>query len=360
MTLLGPIAALLIFILLIFLVAICITIGYSAKKYKDTEKATARKEACHSIFSIFGIMLLFGLTWVFGAFTIRGEGPDYFMYLFVGFNSIQGLFVFIFFVVFAKETHDLWMQTCGCKRRKKRKTLTSAITGVVPPKPQRVGLDANAERLRAMEEMDLGMRLTMNSWDVMYVMPQNQFDVLLSSPSKLGGSRQQSEPVEEEKAVGRSRLSTSSHGDGDNSQSEPSPTASPYSSPSLRPRALRPSSLQRKSQSVDYSRTFSTDSAQNAMECMSITDSGILMDKGKSSPSLPLHGNLQSGSTPHHHVHSISGIGYVSAGSSMENLSQNEADCLANKSEPITLAPTLRPRAIPNEYARVDVDNICQ
>lgn len=347
-TLVGPIGALLVFTLVIFLVAICIVIGYSTSRFKGSKKASKRKGACRSIFGILGVMFLFGLTWVFGAFTIRG-GPHYFIYLFVGFNSLQGVFVFIFFAVFAKETLDLWLQTCGCKQKKKRLTLTSAITGVVPLKPQRTVLDTNADRLKVMEEIDLEKRLTMNSWDIMYVPPQNQVDAVLHSGNSPKQSREWSQgqgellrelnppPARSSATPGSLQQISCSLEPGSNFQSvPPSPPCH---------------------DSSDYSPIHSIDSAQ----CMSTADSGILMDKGgKSTPSPPPQGKLQhpqSGSTPRH-VHSVSGIGYISADSSMEVLPQREEDCCYTNKEPIMLAPNLRPRAVPNEYARVDVDNM--
>jgi len=88
---------------------------------------------------------------------------------------------------------------------------------------------------------------------------------------------------------------------------------------------------------------------------MSTADSGILMDNKKTTPSptrtTPLH--------HHHHVHSVSGIGYVSAESSLETLPQREEDCyVKSKSENIEIAPKLIPRAVPNDYSRVHVENL--
>lgn len=318
-------------------------------------------------------MLLFGLTWVFGAFTIRG-GPDYFKYLFVGFNSLQGLFVFVFFVVLAKETQDLWLQTCGCKERKKREKLLTAITGIAPPKRDRLGLDENADRLKPMEEETIEARLGMTTFDITYAVQPTQFDILLNSDRSFVAGE-----VEEEPTLPRASEEPCEQGEGSQwdleqgeylqgsleqrglSEKEALEKQFDFSSaPELHSRYHESSLLNEGSFcSTARSPTHSLDSAQNA-EIMSTADSGILMDKVKYSRSSLLQDlqHPQSGSTPQH-THSVSGIGYISAGSSMETLPQREEDCYMHKGEPITLAPSLRPRAVPNEYATINVENPC-
>lgn len=368
--LLGPIGAVLCLSVVIFLVAICTIIAYSTKHYKDTKKASKRRGACRSIFSNLGVMSLFGLTWVFGAFTIRG-GPDYFKYLFVGFNSLQGLFVFIFFVVLAKETQSLWLQTCGCKQKKRRKSLISAVTGIVPPKPQRMGLDEDADRLRAMEEMDQDMRLGMTSWDIMFV-PQSQ--PVVPAAGTTTPARPETAGSEQEQVGRMSSPQRSPDMEDLESNLESTLTLNLESNRAMREASsldlnLECNMLRHGSSMLSRdtgilsgcSPTHSLDSTQNASEYMSIADSGILMDKMKNSPTPPPQDEFQhpqSGSTSRH-IHSVSGIGYVSADSSMEALPQGEEDCyyVERRSEPIKLAPSLRPRAILNEYTRVDTDN---
>lgn len=366
---LGPIAALLVVTLVIFLIATCIIIGYSTKRFKGSKKASKRRGACRSIFSILGVMVLFGLAWVFGAFTIRGS-PDYFKYLFVGFTSLQGLFVFIFFVVLAKETQDVWLQTCGCKERKKREKLLTAITGIAPRKRDRLGLDENADRLKPMEEDSVEVRLGMTTFDITYAVQPTQFDITLHS-NRVGEVEEQQtlprtrdEPSEQERAGSQGTYEEEMEKDALKRQfdsmselgiQQPDHSSRDllHGSSSLTEGSLYSTAI---TSSPGHSPTHSVDSAQNA-DIMSTADSGILLDKGKNSPTQELQ-HPQSGSTPQH-THSVSGIGYVSAESSMETLPQQEEDCFRAKGEPITLAPSLRPRAIPNEYATINVDNQC-
>ena len=77
------------------------------------------------MFSLCGIMILFGFSWAFAAFTVKGAS-EVFQFLFVVFNSLQGFFIFLFFVVFAKEARKLWLRLCGCKKRKKYHVTSSS------------------------------------------------------------------------------------------------------------------------------------------------------------------------------------------------------------------------------------------
>ena len=62
-------------------------------------------------------MFLFGLTWVFAAFTIE-DGSVTFQILFVIFNAFQGFFIFVFFCVFSRDARELWKETLSCGRYK--------------------------------------------------------------------------------------------------------------------------------------------------------------------------------------------------------------------------------------------------
>lgn len=55
----------------------------------------------------FGLVSLFGLTWLF-AFLAIGGASIIFQWLFTIFNSLQGLFIFICYCVLNKEVQDTW------------------------------------------------------------------------------------------------------------------------------------------------------------------------------------------------------------------------------------------------------------
>ena len=61
-------------------------------------------------------MTLFGLSWLFGALTVR-EASVAFQFLFAIFNSFQGFFIFLFFCVLGSEARELWIQLI-CRGRK--------------------------------------------------------------------------------------------------------------------------------------------------------------------------------------------------------------------------------------------------
>ena len=66
----------------------------SGNKVTSDKKTTGCQQAKQGI----AIMVLLGLTWLFGILAI-GDAKMAFQYLFCIFNSLQGLFVFVFFVV---------------------------------------------------------------------------------------------------------------------------------------------------------------------------------------------------------------------------------------------------------------------
>ena len=71
-------------------------------------------------------MVLFGLTWLFAAFTIL-EATIAFQFIFAILNSLQGFFIFLFYCVIAKDTRMMWssvlLRLCG---KGKARDITSA------------------------------------------------------------------------------------------------------------------------------------------------------------------------------------------------------------------------------------------
>jgi hypothetical protein len=89
------------------------------------------KTALRLTVSIIGVMVLFGLTWLFGALTVTVQGVRLpFQFLFAFFASFQGFFIFVFFNVLSKEIRDLWKEALCCGRyTPTQKTKTSnAVT----------------------------------------------------------------------------------------------------------------------------------------------------------------------------------------------------------------------------------------
>lgn len=117
---LVPILATLVFNCTIFVLVIRVLIKHSQKKFGNKNKKDKKtvENVKRLLISIFGIMFLFGLTWLFGALTIS-DASLAFQFLFAIFNSLQGFFIFVFFCVLGKEARELWLQFL-CRGRKIR------------------------------------------------------------------------------------------------------------------------------------------------------------------------------------------------------------------------------------------------
>ena len=118
---LGPIFAILLFNIVIFVMVVTVLIKQARKKMGSNDRAN-RQKVIRIMISIMGLMALFGLTWVFAAFTVSVASTA-FQLLFAIFNSLQGFFIFLFFCVFGREGRELWLKVLCCGRK---------IPGIVP------------------------------------------------------------------------------------------------------------------------------------------------------------------------------------------------------------------------------------
>ena len=126
---LGPILALVLLNTIVFVLVIRVLVKHSARKLKDANISKKLQGTFKTLISIMSIMFMFGLQWLFGALTIA-QASLAFQWLFVIFSTLQGFFLFLFFVVLGKETRDEWLNvfTCG-KRKKGRKRGPSVSQG---------------------------------------------------------------------------------------------------------------------------------------------------------------------------------------------------------------------------------------
>ena len=77
------------------------------------------------LLSFTGIMVLFGLTWVFAVFTFISEpGVSYtIQFFFAFFNAFQGFFIFIFFVILSSDSRAAWKSLlCPWLNKKEQQT----------------------------------------------------------------------------------------------------------------------------------------------------------------------------------------------------------------------------------------------
>lgn len=106
----GPILALIAFNTVLFVIVIrVVLINAFSRKIVDLKNDARVRKTLRMLFSIVSIMLMFGIQWLFGAFTI-GEASIAFQWLFVIFSTFQGFVLFLFFVGLNKEARDEWLR----------------------------------------------------------------------------------------------------------------------------------------------------------------------------------------------------------------------------------------------------------
>ena len=123
---LGPILALVLFNMVVFVLVLRVLIKHCLRKVEDMEKMKKVQGTFKTFISIVSISFMFGLQWVFGAFTIA-EASLAFQWLFVIFSTLQGFFLFLFFCVFTQDAREEWLNliTCGRRKKGKRGVITS-------------------------------------------------------------------------------------------------------------------------------------------------------------------------------------------------------------------------------------------
>lgn len=88
---------------------IAVLIKHGRRKTLGRQENSANyKTTLRLMISTGSIMVLFGLTWVFAAFTVR-DASIAFQFLFAIFNSLQGFFIFLFYCVVSKDARMLWI-----------------------------------------------------------------------------------------------------------------------------------------------------------------------------------------------------------------------------------------------------------
>ena len=95
-----------------------------AKDDKKVMKATLK-----TLVSLVSVMLMFGLSWLFGALSVS-QAAIVFQWLFVIFNTTQGFWLFVFFCVIGNDAREEWKKLLSCYRYKggKKSTVGSSIS----------------------------------------------------------------------------------------------------------------------------------------------------------------------------------------------------------------------------------------
>ena len=123
---LVPVLLILIFNIVMYVLILRSLVSHVVQKNKRLGKSSMTpSEAIKMLMSFTGIMVLFGLTWVFAVFTFISEpGVSYtIQFFFAFFNAFQGFFIFIFFVILSSDSRDAWrLLLCPCFRKDKPHT----------------------------------------------------------------------------------------------------------------------------------------------------------------------------------------------------------------------------------------------
>ena len=93
----------------LFVCIAVVLILHIRRRSKRKGESTNPKAIFRTIFSIFGLMCLFGLTWLFAILTFSASGSrETFQLLFTIFNSLQGASIFFFICVLSPDAREGW------------------------------------------------------------------------------------------------------------------------------------------------------------------------------------------------------------------------------------------------------------
>ena len=107
-----------VFNLIVFIMILRILIRHSYLKLKKTKQDRKVKGIVKTLISLFSITAMFGLQWLFGALTIA-DASLAFQWLFVIFCTLQGFFLFFFFVIVGKDARDEWLKLLNIGRKRR-------------------------------------------------------------------------------------------------------------------------------------------------------------------------------------------------------------------------------------------------
>lgn len=116
-----------VFNIVMYVMIIRALIRHTISKNKRMSKSSLTVSvAMKMLVSYSGIMVLFGLTWLFAAFAFITEPSVSFViqFFFAVFNAFQGFLIFLFFVLLSGDSRDAWKSVLCLWGRKDKKNLT--------------------------------------------------------------------------------------------------------------------------------------------------------------------------------------------------------------------------------------------
>ena len=115
----APLLAVIVFNTVILLLVIRVLVKHNKRKEKENSKSF--KNIAKLVVSIASVMTMYGLSWIFAAFSVS-SAAIVFQWLFLIFNSSQGLCLFLFFCVISNDGREEWKNLLGYKKSKKKST----------------------------------------------------------------------------------------------------------------------------------------------------------------------------------------------------------------------------------------------
>ena len=144
----GPIFAMVLFNSVMF---VCILTVFIRHKRQRMQKNTFRS-TMKSFVGITGVMVLFGLSWLFGALTFNSVARMGFSYIFTIFNAFQGCFLFLSLVVWSEEGRSLWLSVITCRRYGRKQSRRFTNSTIVPLSDKR----STAENSKRLDSISSG------------------------------------------------------------------------------------------------------------------------------------------------------------------------------------------------------------
>ncbi|XP_055888101.1 uncharacterized protein LOC106072137 isoform X1 [Biomphalaria glabrata] len=119
----GPVCAILLVNFLAFALVIRQLMSMSSSKLNKSDTNSTVQRLRGAI----GVVILLGLSWIFAIFAID-QASVAFYYLFAIFNSLQGLFIFIFYCLLKKDAMTAWKSLFPCFEEYKEKSSSHSRT----------------------------------------------------------------------------------------------------------------------------------------------------------------------------------------------------------------------------------------
>lgn len=105
----GPVGLILVINFLAFGLVLRQILGLAGRKLNKSDSFSVAQRLRGAV----GVAILLGLTWIFALFAID-RASVVFYYLFAIFNSLQGLWIFVFYCLLKKEARSAWRRALPC------------------------------------------------------------------------------------------------------------------------------------------------------------------------------------------------------------------------------------------------------